>query len=93
MRRKLLWVLFALALVLAPGLAFAGESETILPPFTQQDWTLVYIVLASAFVALGYGLYLARKTTRHDPGTPAMQDVSAALATRVFARTARPIPT
>ncbi|MBE9566979.1 MAG: sodium-translocating pyrophosphatase [Proteobacteria bacterium] len=37
------------------------------------------MVLASAFVALFYGWYLARKTTKHDPGSQAMQDVSSAI--------------
>jgi K(+)-stimulated pyrophosphate-energized sodium pump len=61
------------------GLAFASEAEVVLPKFETTDWTLVYIVLASAFVALIYGGYLARKTTKHDPGSQAMQDVSAAI--------------
>ncbi len=61
------------------SLAFASEGEVVLPKFEQSDWVLVYLVLASAFVALIYGAYLARKTTRHDPGSQAMQDVSAAI--------------
>jgi K(+)-stimulated pyrophosphate-energized sodium pump len=62
-----------------PTLASAAEQNVVLPKFTTADWTLIYIVLASAFVALFYGGYLARKTTRHDPGSQAMQDVSAAI--------------
>jgi len=62
-----------------PTLACAAEQKMVLPKFTAADWTLIYIVLASAFVALIYGGYLARKTTRHDPGSQAMQDVSAAI--------------
>ncbi|HUU55613.1 MAG TPA: sodium/proton-translocating pyrophosphatase, partial [Armatimonadota bacterium] len=61
------------------SLAFAAEADVVLPTFEQSDWTLVYIVLASAFVALFYGWHLARKTTAHDPGSQAMQDVSAAI--------------
>ena len=61
------------------SLAFAAEADVVLPQFERSDWTLVYIVLASAFVALFYGWYLARKTTAHDPGSQAMQDVSAAI--------------
>ena len=61
------------------SLAFAAEADVVLPKFERSDWTLVYIVLASAFVALFYGWYLARKTTAHDPGSQAMQDVSAAI--------------
>jgi K(+)-stimulated pyrophosphate-energized sodium pump len=88
----LLWTFMVLAL-LAPSLAFAGEAETILPPFSPQDWYLVYIVLASAFVALGYGYYLARKTTRHDPGSPAMQEVSAAIQQGAMAYLAQQVRT
>ena len=76
--RKLFWG-WAAALIALSNLAFAAEANVVLPPFQPTDWTLVYVVLASAFVALGYGLYLARKTTRHDPGSQAMQDVSAAI--------------
>ena len=63
----------------ASGLAFAAEADVVLPKFERSDWTLVYIVLASAFVALFYGWHLARKTTRHDPGSQEMQEVSAAI--------------
>ena len=78
MKRRLVWFWLA-ALLTAPGLAQAAESGVQLPPFSQSDWLLIYLVLASAFVALFYGGYLARKTTRHDPGSPAMQEVSAAI--------------
>jgi len=43
------------------------------------DWALIYVVLGSALIALLYGWYVARKTTRHDPGSRAMQEVSAAI--------------
>ena len=67
------------ALAASSTAAFAAEGDVVLPKFEQADWTLVYMVLASAFVALIYGAYLARKTTKHDPGSQAMQDVSAAI--------------
>ncbi len=70
---------WAAALITLPALAFAGEQEVTLPKFTTADWTLIYIVLASAFVALFYGWHLARKTTKHDPGSQSMQEVSAAI--------------
>ena len=78
MRRRLTWLWLA-ALGLAPTLAWGAEAEVELPPFSSSDWLLIYLVLASAFVALIYGGYLARKTTRHDPGSAAMQEVSAAI--------------
>jgi K(+)-stimulated pyrophosphate-energized sodium pump len=78
LKRTLIWFWLA-ALAAIPTLASASESNVTLPKFRSSDWTLIYIVLASAFVALIYGGYLARKTTRHDPGSQAMQDVSAAI--------------
>jgi len=78
LRLKFIWCWLA-ALVALPSFAFASEQKMVLPKFTAADWILIYIVLASAFVALIYGGYLARKTTRHDPGSQAMQDVSAAI--------------
>ncbi len=78
MNRKLFWG-WAAALLALSNLAFAAEADVVLPTFEPGDWVLVYVVLASAFVALGYGAYLARKTTKHDPGSQAMQEVSAAI--------------
>jgi len=75
----LLTVVWVAALSAASSIAFASEAEVDLPPFTPADWTLIYIVLASAFVALAYGGYLALKTTKHDAGSAAMQEVSAAI--------------
>ncbi len=83
MRLICAWLLALLAL---PGLAFAqthGAAESThavaLPDFETQDWILIYAVLASALVSLAYGAFLARKTTRHDPGSQSMQDVSTAI--------------
>jgi len=85
LKSRLLWA-WSAALGALPTFAFAqapSAAETThaveLPPFTVSDWTLVYIVLASAFVSLLYGWYLARKTTLHDPGSKEMRDVSAAI--------------
>jgi K(+)-stimulated pyrophosphate-energized sodium pump len=78
LRFRFIWYWLA-ALAALPGLACAAEQNVVLPKFTASDWTLIYIVLVSAFVALFYGGYLARKTTKHDPGSQAMQEVSAAI--------------
>ncbi len=61
------------------GLAHAAEGDVVLPSFSQGDWTLIYLVFLSSFVALAYGALLAKKTTAHDPGSPEMQEVSAAI--------------
>ena len=76
---RLLALIWLAAVALLPSAAFAAESSVQLKHFSSSDWLLIYIVLGSAFVALLYGGYLARKTTRHDPGSQAMQDVSAAI--------------
>ncbi len=78
MKRMWMWAWLVL-LATVPGLAHAAETDVKLPEFAPQDWTLVWIVLGSALVAVGYGMHLARKTTKHDPGSPAMQEVSAAI--------------
>ena len=78
MKRRLTMAWMAL-FAASCSLAFASEAEVVLPKFAPTDWTLVYLVLASAFVALIYGGHLALKTTKHDPGSQAMQEVSAAI--------------
>ena len=76
------WVLAFCAL---PRLALAqtdsrhGMTIEQFKELDSSDWVLIYLVLASSFVSLLYGWYLARKTTRHDPGSEAMQEVSAAI--------------
>jgi K(+)-stimulated pyrophosphate-energized sodium pump len=85
LRRRLIFAWIG-ALCALPGLAYAQvhvAAETshaiTLPELEPGDWTLIYVVLASAVISLLYGAYLARKTTRHDPGSQAMQEVSAAI--------------
>ena len=92
LRVRFVWC-WLIALVAVPGLAFAGEADIVLPEFTSQDWLLVYIVLGSAFVALLYGWHLARKTTRHDPGSREMQEVSAAIQEGAMAYLGRQVRT
>ena len=77
--KRCLMLAWAAALITLPALAFAAEGDVTLPAFHPSDWVLIYIVFASAFVALAYGGYLALKTTKHDPGSQAMQEVSAAI--------------
>jgi K(+)-stimulated pyrophosphate-energized sodium pump len=55
------------------------EGKISLPPLTSTEITLIWAVLASAFVGLFYGLYLVAKVMRADPGSKAMQDVAAGI--------------
>ena len=52
------------------------EGHIELPSLGQSELILLWAVLASAFVALGYGWYLVRKVLAEDPGTPKMQEIA-----------------
>ena len=71
------------ALLLLGTSVFSGRamaSEAIqLPPLGTQDINLLYVVLASAFVAIGYGVWLFFRMSALSAGTTAMQDVAAAI--------------
>ncbi len=56
-----------------------SEAQITLPQLGQLEWALLWFVLVSAFIALGYGYYLVRKVIRQSPGTPKMQEVSRAI--------------
>ncbi len=70
-----------------------SESSIVLPTFGPQEWKLLWFVLVSAFIALGYGAYLAKKTIREDPGSQAMQDVAKAIEEGALAYLARQVKT
>jgi len=72
------WTLLAV-LVLAPGLAFAGEGNVVLPPFDRSVNIALYLVLFSALIALAYGAYLIRKVLRQEQGTAKMIEVAKAI--------------
>ncbi|MBI4551247.1 MAG: sodium-translocating pyrophosphatase [Candidatus Latescibacteria bacterium] len=59
--------------------AFADEASVVLPPFDRTANLMLYAVLASAVVALAYGVYLSFKVLGRDQGTQAMIDVSRAI--------------
>src|SRR4030067_350227 len=58
---------------------WAGEQNLFLPPFDKTVNTLLYFVLLSAVAGLVYGIYLALKVLKKDPGTPKMVEVSKAI--------------
>ncbi len=70
-----------------------SEASIVLPTFGPQEWKILWFVLISAFIALGYGAYLARKTIREDPGSQAMQDVATAIEEGAMAYLARQVKT
>src|SRR5574341_2063721 len=80
--RKAIWLLTLLGSTLLFGLysdVGAGEANVSLPPFDKTVNTLLYFVLLSAVCGLAYGIYLAFKVLKVDPGTPKMVDVSKAI--------------
>jgi len=70
-----------------------SEASIVLPSFGPQEWKILWFVLVSAFIALGYGVYLARKTIAEDPGSQAMQEVALAIEEGAFAYLARQVKT
>jgi len=70
-----------------------SEASIVLPTFGPQEWKILWFVLGSAFIALGYGVYLAKKTIAEDPGSQAMQEVALAIEQGAFAYLARQVKT
>jgi K(+)-stimulated pyrophosphate-energized sodium pump len=56
-----------------------SEANIILPPLTLGEWKILWSVLASAFIALGYGLYMVWTVMKSSPGPEAMQRVARAI--------------
>jgi len=69
------------------------ETSIILPTFGPLEWRILWFVLVSAFIALGYGLFLARRILRKDPGSREMQQVAAAIEEGAMAYLRRQIKT
>src|SRR3972149_3086023 len=70
-----------------------SEASIVLPAFGPQEWGILWFVLVSAFVALGYGAFLAARVIRADPGSQAVQAVAAAIQEGAFAYLRRQIKT
>jgi len=70
-----------------------SEASIVLPQFGPTEWTILWVVLVSSFIALGYGLLLAFRVLREDPGSPAMVQVAAAIEEGAFAYLARQVRT
>jgi K(+)-stimulated pyrophosphate-energized sodium pump len=68
-----------LVLALSGSAAVAQEGKISLPDLQSSDFNILYLVLASAVIALLYGLGLVIKVMKVDPGSKEMQDVSRAI--------------
>jgi K(+)-stimulated pyrophosphate-energized sodium pump len=70
-----------------------SEANIVLPTLTSGQVTILWLVLASSLVALGYGLVLIRTVLKADPGPKSMTDVSDAVEIGAMAYLFRQIRT
>ncbi len=70
-----------------------SAGEAVLLPFGPAATIPLYIVLASALLALGFGFYWWRKTLAQSPGNARMQSVAAAVQEGALAYLARQVRT
>ncbi len=57
-------------------IAEGGYQEFILG---DAEWTVLYLSVAAALLAIGVGFYLAKKVMAADEGTPKMKEIAAAI--------------
>ncbi len=77
--RSALRLLGAAAVLAFAAPAWASEGDITLPSLGSNDWLILWGVLASSFVALGYGFYLVQRVLREPAGTDRMREISAAI--------------
>lgn len=83
-----------LTLVFASAVSPVMAAEAIeLPPLRPSEIAILYVVLASALIALSYGVYLVFRVLRRDPGSLEMQRVSSAIEKGALAYLARQVKT
>ncbi len=68
-----------------------SESQITLPAFASLETQLLWLVMISAIVALGYGWLLRQRMLRKDPGPKSMVDVSTAIQEGAMAYLGRQI--
>ncbi|MGH7839791.1 MAG: sodium/proton-translocating pyrophosphatase, partial [Candidatus Binataceae bacterium] len=70
-----------------------SEAKIILPALTSHQLLILWGVLISAFIAIGYGLVLVRTVLAADPGPKSMTDVADAVYTGSMAYLNRQVRT
>jgi len=70
-----------------------SEAAITLPALGGTEWRLLWFVLISAFVGLGYGLYLVFRVLARDSGSPKMIEVSQAIQEGAMAYLGRQVKT
>ena len=70
-----------------------SESSLVLPSLTNGQVMILWLVLISALVALGYGLYLVRIVMAASPGEKSLTDVAEAIEEGAMAYLRRQVRT
>ncbi|MDR7482545.1 MAG: sodium-translocating pyrophosphatase [Armatimonadota bacterium] len=70
-----------------------SEATITLPEFGAQETLLLWLVLASSILALGYGWYLRRRVLSRDPGPASMVAVASAIQEGAMAYLTRQLRT
>ena len=70
-----------------------SEANIVLPALTSGQVLILWLVLVSAVVGLGYGLFLVRTVLRADPGPKSMTDVADAVEQGAMAYLRRQVGT
>src|SRR5271170_7159286 len=70
-----------------------SEAKIILPALTSGQLALLWLVLISALISLGYGLWLVRIVLQADPGPKSMTDVAKAVEDGAMAYLRRQVKT
>ena len=70
-----------------------SEASIVLPRLTSGQILILWLVLVSALVALGYGLILVRIVLKSSPGPKSMTDVAAAVEEGAMAYLKRQVRT
>ena len=70
-----------------------SEANIVLPALSNGQVMMLWLILISAFVGLGYGLILVRTVLKADPGPKAMTDVAEAIQAGAMAYLRRQVST
>ncbi len=70
-----------------------SEANIALPALTNGQVMILWLILVSAFIGIGYGLVLVRTVMKADPGPKSMTDVAEAIQTGAMAYLRRQVST
>ncbi|MGH7908213.1 MAG: sodium-translocating pyrophosphatase [Candidatus Binataceae bacterium] len=70
-----------------------SEAKIVLPALSSTELLILWLVLISAVIALGYGLWLVRIVLKADPGPKSLTDVADAIQEGAMAYLKRQVKT